>query len=381
MEYIIQIFAGGWHHQLYSEEEILEKLEHITEQIQVKALIIGWNLSSELYRHLGEYLKKKGIEMYLWLPVFSEIGELGDVDAVVDLYGDIAGKYELQEGESFEFFCPSSEKNTQLLLHIFETYFADCGFDGVFLDKIRSQSFVVGATGVMSCCCERCQKIYRDHGLDLERFRESVDKKGLSRMLRPAAASTWETVSFEETETEQFFKAKTQVYYEGIKRTVQCFRERGYKIGMDTFSPMISGLVGQDIRRLLGLADFIKPMIYRKTDAPAGIGFEYRMMEQAVYDPESDEDRRWDTPDMFSEAFMRQQLGVKDSDAQRRIYPGIEINYREDIARTDETYVKDSLRMVRNMGCGGAVLSWDVMLAPEEHIRCAADVQRRSREE
>ncbi len=32
--------------------------------------------------------------------------------------------------------------------------------------------------------------------------------------------------------------------------------------------------MGQDIRRLLELADFVKPMFYAVTDAPAGLPFE-----------------------------------------------------------------------------------------------------------
>ncbi len=56
-------------------------------------------------------------------------------------------------------------------------------------------------------------------------------------------------------------------------------------------------------------------------------------------------------------------------------YPGIEINYREDIARTDPGYIAESLAAVRRHGFEGAALCWNVMLAPESHIDAIAGLE------
>ena len=53
-------------------------------------------------------------------------------------------------------------------------------------------------------------------------------------------------------------------------------------------------------------------------------------------------------------------------------YPGIEINYREGIVPTSPAYVTESLDAVLRHGFEGAVLSWNVMEAPEAHIACLA---------
>ena len=52
-------------------------------------------------------------------------------------------------------------------------------------------------------------------------------------------------------------------------------------------------------------------------------------------------------------------------------YPGIEINYREGIAPTSPEYVRESLEAVMRHGFDGAVLSWNIMEAPDAHITSA----------
>ena len=51
-------------------------------------------------------------------------------------------------------------------------------------------------------------------------------------------------------------------------------------------------------------------------------------------------------------------------------YPGIEINYREGVAPTSPGYVTESLDAVIAHSFEGAVLSWNIMEAPDSHIAC-----------
>lgn len=51
-------------------------------------------------------------------------------------------------------------------------------------------------------------------------------------------------------------------------------------------------------------------------------------------------------------------------------YPGIEINYREEVVSTSPEYVTESLETVMRHGFDGAVLSWNIMEAPDSHIAC-----------
>lgn len=378
MEYIVQVFTGGWTDSLYSARGICEKLQKMTEIMDIKAVIAGWTISPELYKAVGSYLHEKGIEFYLWLPVFSEIGELRTAEPVVNIFGKKTEKYKLQTGESFEFFCPSSKRNYQSMKEIFEEYFSGCGFDGVFLDKIRSQSFVTGADDVLGCCCEVCRGYY-DKKMRLDHLEEKLKQRGMKTMMRPKSFTSHCGMHFEDPMIERFFDIKGEIYYRGVKKVSDYFKRKGYKVGMDVYAPILSRLVGQDLERLLEQADFIKPMMYRRTDAPAGIGFEYAMFRRAVAEKDNDNPERTGMEELLSVRSMKDQLS-KLQHSGGRIFPGIEINFREGIAETDETYVQQSLEAVAAVRCPGAVLSWDMMLAPEKNLLCASMIQKNEKE-
>lgn len=366
MKKIIQIFTGGWQNQLYEPEKICERIRQIGKKMKVDGVIIGWNLNPEIYRQVGSCLKEQQIEMYLWLPVFSEIVELGETEPLVDLWGHKTGKYVLQEGESFEFLCPSSKKNRALLYEIYEKYFADCGFDGVFLDKIRTQSYISGAEDVLGCCCPNCIGKFKEQGFDPARLEALIQKEGMQEAMKPERFDLLTGFHFVHPEAEQFFDAKCRVYLAELEKTIAGFRSRGLKIGLDVYAPSMARLVGQDVKGLLELADFVKPMMYRRTNAPAGIGFEYEAMKRALQTDEFDRTPGMEEPlsEMTDETLAR---GLQ-IEGREGLYPGIEVNYREDIARTDSEYVERSIKAASSAGCGGIVYAWDVMLAPEEHL-------------
>ena len=119
--------------------------------------------------------------------------------------------------------------------------------------------------------------------------------------------------------------------------------------------------VGQDYAVLAEHADFIKPMLYRRTLAPAGMGFEYELLRSCAPGASGYPDIAMDLE------FLDSQLEAMEHCPCAK-YPGIEINYREGIVPTDPEYVRESLSAVRRHGFSGAVLSWNIMEAPVAHI-------------
>ena len=361
MEYILQVFAGGWHTQNYTAEAVIERLTTVTEAIPVKAVLIGWNLNADLYRAVGEFLHSRHINMILWLPVFSETGELLEAHDALDVNEKPVGSLALQEGENFAFSCPVSPRNLHNVQQIYETYFENCGFDGVFLDKIRTQSFVGGISGVLSCGCRGCQNVYAVRGLSLSQVSEAYAQKG-DAFLETSGYITGSGFAFTDPLAEQFFALKGTLIAESITELCRYFHARGLSVGLDLYAPLLSRFVGQSYKEIAKEADFIKPMLYRKTEAPAGIGYEYRLLKQSLPHAKN-------YPDIVTdEEFLRKQL-EEFRDLPCKKYPGIEVNYREDIARTDPAYIRGSMKILEESGMDGAVLAWDVMLAPDEHIK------------
>ena len=360
--YIVQVSLGGWHSPDYTADRIIARLDTVTSRIPVGAVIIGWSTDKDIYRQVGEYLHAKGIDMFLWLPVFAETEEVCDNTPAVDLCGAVPANYDLAAGEGFRFNCPSNPQNAAGVVAIYDDLFADCGFDGAFLDRIRTQSFVGGVSGVLSCGCPECARRFKEDGVDLDEVRKAWEADG-DAFFSVSGYTPRDGFTFVHPQAKAFFEAKGKVVSGAVASIADSLRSRGLKIGMDLYAPFMAPFVGQDYSILSAHADFIKPMLYRMTFAPAGMGFEYDLLRKAVPGAEGYPDFAMDA------AFLDSQLEAMEPYPCAK-YPGVEINYRPVVAPTSPEYVSESLDAVMRHRFSGAVLSWNIMEAPVAHIDC-----------
>ena len=366
MKYILQIFTGSWYTGRYKPEDIIGRIGSISSRLSVDMVIIGWNTDAAVYRKVGSFLHGLGIKMLLWLPVFSEVSGAAEPDKALDIFGKQIITPLKQDGEDFIFGCPSSGRNIRIVREIYERYFSGCGFDGVFLDKIRSQSFVSGVSGVLSCGCGRCRKTFLEKGVDIGAAGKLYERKK-DAFFDMASYPMSGQFELKNTPAQRFFEAKEEIIANAAAEISRYFRDRGLIVGLDLFAPVVSRFVGQNYALMSEYADFIKPMLYRKTEAPAGIGYEYMLFEKHA------PDARGRIGLSMDKTFLKTQLELLRG-MPCEIRPGIEVNYREDIARTDAGYVTESLTAIRDCGFDGAALCWDMMLAPEAHIDAAAEI-------
>lgn len=360
--YIVQVSLGGWHAPDYTAEQIIGRLDTVSRIIPVKKVIIGWSLDKEIYRQVGEYLHGKDIQMLLWLPVFAETEEMCENTPAVDLWGNIPANYDLAAGEGFRFNCPSDPQNAANVVDIYDRNFADCGFDGIFLDRIRTQSFVSGVGGVLNCGCPLCREKFAALGVDLEAVKAEWDVCK-DDFLSVTGYTPEGGFTFANPMATAFFKAKGYIVSGAVAGIADAFHSRGLEMGMDLYAPFMAPFVGQDYAVLAAHADFIKPMLYRQTFAPAGMGFEYDLLKKAVPGATGYPDFQMDLD------FLHTQLEAMEPYPCAK-FPGIEINYRAGVVPTSEEYVKESLKAVTSHGFDGAVLSWNIMEAPDAHIDC-----------
>ena len=359
-EYIVQVSLGSWHSPDYTAEQIVSRLDTVCRMVPVGKVIIGWSLDKDIYREVGEYLHEKGIRMLLWLPVFAETEEVCDNSPGVDLWGEIPANYDLAAGEGFRFNCPSDPQNIANVVALYDRCFSDCGFDGVFLDRIRTQSFVSGVGGVLNCGCPLCEARFAEEGVDLAQVRKEWETRG-DAFFSVTGYTPDSGFIFENPLAAAFFKAKGHIVSESVAAVADSLRSRGLEVGLDLYAPFMAPFVGQDYAILSRHADFIKPMLYRQTFAPAGMGFEYELLRKSVPGATGYPDFKMDV------AFLESQLQAMESCPCAK-YPGIEINYVEKFAPTSPEYVRESLDAVMRHGFNGAVLSWNIMEAPEKML-------------
>ena len=219
-----------------------------------------------------------------------------------------------------------------------------------------------GVSGVLTCSCPECTEKFAAEGVDLDAVREAWDEKG-DAFFSVTGYSPVEGFTFADPVAAAYFKAKGHVVSQAVAGIADSLRERGLEVGMDLYAPFMSQFVGQDYAILSQHADFIKPMLYRQTFAPAGMGFEYDLFKKAVPGAEGYPEFAMDTD------FLHSQLDAMEPYSCGK-YPGVEINYREVVAPTSPEYVTESLQAIMAHGFDGAVLSWNIMEAPDSHIAC-----------
>lgn len=389
-EIIIQIFTGGYQKQEATYEQIEAKLRPILEQIPVTAVLIGWSVDQELYRKTLELVHQYQTELYLWLPVLSEVGLLRPASLLRDCEGKEVKSYQLKESENFEFYCPGEAVNRNNVIDIYETYFSDIGFDGVFLDKIRYGSFANGLSGVFSCFCSACMKRYQERGLDTRGLMGEMHKlmQGMEEYQHtPLNITAYQngTYQFQEPVWEQFFELKADFIHEALQEITTYFRAKKMKIGMDVLSPFLGYFVGQDYRRLKELTDFMKPMMYRVTAAPAGLPFEYESILTATIKEHRNGDQRAagirfedilgiskGMRGRFDLDFVKAELAYLEA-LDIPIYCGIEVNKIDEIAPVTPEYIKENINQLEAVNINGFVLSWDILSAPDTNIEAVYD--------
>ena len=367
MKYILQISTGSWHGAHDGPEQMIRKIRETAARLPVEKVIIGCNTEVSVYRTLGAYLRGAGIQMLLWLPVFSEVGAIADPETARDLYGNAVARPDGPDGEAFVFGCPSSRRNLQIVKDIWEQHFAGCGFDGVFLDRIRSQSFASGVSGVLSCGCARCRRLFLEKGVDPDAVRELYEREKDAFFDMLSCPADGEFVLKNGT-AQRFFEAKEEIIAESVTELTRYFKAKGLIVGLDLFAPLVSRFVGQHYALITKGADFIKPMLYRRTEAPAGIGYEYALF--AKHAPGV----RGRTAFAMDRAFLETQLEAAGRVACAK-YPGVEINYDAVFVKTDPDYITESLAAIRDSGFEGAALCWNLMRAPARHIDAAANLR------
>lgn len=367
MRCILQLSTGSFNQPACGAEEAIKTLEYCMQILDVEKVIFGWAADIALNQEISRMLDRYPVEKYLWLPVFAEIQDREGVCQSKGITEQEKQEINTCGGDAFDFVCQSSQENMAYAVEVFDRLTKDCHMDGVFLDRIRYASAAGGTSALYGCWCPHCREIYEKNGVDTGRIREMA-KEGKAERFMPSERRQ-SIYRYEDPEIDSLMEAKRQIITSQVGALCEQFHSRGLKVGADTFAPSIADFVGQDIDALAGKVDFVKPMVYIRTDAPAGIPFELRALGGSI---KKRLDELWEGDTGSMETLVRQMQELKGKGYT--IAPGIDANRIEGICDADTTYVKEFLQKLESAGIDRAVLSWNILQISKDTIRELADV-------
>lgn len=402
----IQVFIPSARPEALKKTHLTGIIDYIEHKFHIDIIIIGWGDNPLLYE---ECLRKAGIyntQVYFWYPVLSEIPNFRSSFQVVGYNkGRVSSKWLMDTGENFLFACPNSREFESVLKKNFESLskkLRNSGYKGVFLDRIRYYSPASGLLSTFCCFCQGCLRKAEHMGislnkarLELERLIKEIRKIKPSQV--PAQSKALNTLfsSFRENQIiNDHLHFKFNSIKEVIKRAREIFYKNELKIGLDCFTPSLAPTTGQNYSYLFKYADWIKPMIYIKTFAPAGIPYEIKSIVEGLI--KMNRDLREESVLSFLQGYFHcdlpcsvneiyQKGGVseeiipkevllakKQTEASFPIYGGVETVSVRGICKPDPSKLKQSIWYLQKYA-DGIVLSWDMFSTPKKNIDLVAE--------
>lgn len=358
--------TGGFDQSCVSPARAIEAIRRLTGTLETEAVIWGWSGDRALNEAICEALSAARVKRYFWLPIFSEVANAAGCDPFHSIRGAQKSGIGIVEGENFEFVCPASARNLQNAISTYEAVASTLDLTGVFLDRIRYPSAANSADSLTGCWCEGCMALYDKCGIQTDELKNKCLTRGYN-LFEPCSIERG-IASFEDADANGLFMAKRSIITDAVSILCSCFHKLGLEVGIDTFAPAVADYVGQDVFKLGELVDFIKPMMYRKTSAPAGVGFEADAIQAACGEAALRRIREHYNGDLLGrEANLRQMRLLQEHTAN--VSPGIEINRVDNICATTPEYVCESIRDAQRAGCESVVLSWNILLIEDDMLQ------------
>ena len=382
----------------YDAALVKDKLKTALTILPISILIIGWDIPMNFVDICREETTKRGIKLYRWQPLLTSDGETPVREAyrVIGLNGNpIPG---FNNMPSFTFMCPNHRQyREQLLAHIADILRPGI-FDGIFFDRMRFPALTQDLNASLSCFCPSCNTAAEKVCLDLKKVKFEINHlisttKGRREFLRTILVPDSPFHPSDITNhLRQYFNFRTKCITGIVKEATQLARSFGVDVGLDCFSPTVSWSVGQDMHALDNIGDWIKPMIYIHTFAPAGLPFELNEMSTFLGKTSHNED--WENLNFLSHTIgfplpedqkvlmekgldsivFKREIAKAKLSTSKPILEGIELVEIPGITWIDQDQLQKDMKVIMESKADGIVISWDLWYIKIKSLRTIADI-------
>ena len=382
----------------YSPERVKEKLQTALSILPVSIVIIGWEIPEDFVDICREETNKIGIKLYRWQPLLTSDGELPVTKdyQVIGLNGNPVRGF--NNMPSFTFMCPNHEPFREQILEHTADILCPGKYDGIFLDRMRYPALTHDLNDSLACFCPACQEAAETVGLDHNQVKADIinkisTNKGRCEIMRSLLLpDSINPPSGKENPIAQYFAFRTDCITGIVREATQVARSFGVDVGLDCFSPALSWSVGQDMHSLDKIGDWVKPMTYLHTFAPAGLPFELnemltflgksskhelsanlKFLSQLVGFPIPKDRRVLMTRGLDSLTLSREIAKAKRL-FTKPLLEGIELVQLPGITWIDQVQLQKDLHAILESAADGIVISWDLWHIRTEHLQTIKDI-------
>lgn len=373
-------------------DAVRTKLRDAFALLPINRVLLGWHLPTPLVQVCREEAMRANARLYRWQPLLTGDGELmprpewqtkGLYDQPVPGFQGMA---------EFTFICPNRPAVQEAVLtHLYELI-RHGEYEGVFLDRMRWPSPAADPGRWLACFCSDCQRAAQAVGLDLVATQRSIQQllttpmhlnsfvhllldSRSERVYDPALAPLQAFLDFRRQSITRFVQA-----------TADLIHGEGLAVGLDCFSPALTGMVGQDLGALDACAEWTKVMTYCHTLGPAGLPFELLALADWLIEqyqmPEA-QALTWlaqatGLPLPSSRAVLQQNglpasaLPLEMARARRAgvtsLLAGVELVEIPGVATLTATQIEADHRALRQSPIDGLALSWDLWHMTTERL-------------
>jgi hypothetical protein len=292
----------------------------------------------------------------------------------------------------FTFACPNHPAMQESVLRHIGNMIGSGMYQGFFLDRIRFPSPSTNPFRMLSCFCEHCRRKAADAGLDLESIRlgliaaAEVDEGRCSIVKALLTNKTNRDLTSQELSLGEFLDFRKKSILDLLVSVTSVCRNANLEVGLDCFSPSLALMVGQDIRKMSGHADWVKVMTYAHALGPAGLPYELScflgylkrytrlseiqsldFLSQSVGLPLPNNQSALMQAGLSPLALMQEvRRGVQASITP--LLAGMELVELENVSRLTADQIKADLQGIRQASPAGLAISWDLLHIPLDRL-------------
>jgi len=368
--------------QQHTPGRVRQRLREAFSRLPLSIVCTGWAIPPVIIDACAQECSQAGAALYRWHPLLAGDGVFVP-RAEWQTFGaggqEVVGFRRLPE---FTFVCPNHPSVPEAVLEHLERSLRGGPYQGVFLDRIRFPSPAGDPANELACFCPACVDRAAREGVDLpalgaEILHLSATENGrlelVAQLFQLGGA------------LEAFFAFRQRSIQRLIQAAAGVASQAGCAVGLDTFSPALTRMVGQVLAELSKLCEWVKPMSYAHALGPSGLPFELSALAKwlASQGAQEQDALRWlaQASGIALPASMDtlQEQGVSPSTLERetrlarqqctgRLYPGIALVELPGVNHLAPGQMAEEVRAYRDGGADGMVLAWDLWLIPLERL-------------